>query len=63
MLRERAASRHISLNQVIIEELETVTVGKWQIADYSSLVGILGPDPEFDAILESGRQIDTDMWT
>jgi len=62
VLRERAASKHISLNQLIVDELTELTVGGRKFADFSDLVGIWGPDAELDAELESQRQIEPEMW-
>jgi hypothetical protein len=61
-LRERAAHRHQSLNQLIVEELTESTLGGRPRADFSDLVGCWTPDPEFDEILASQRQIDSDKW-
>jgi plasmid stability protein len=61
-LRDKAAQRKQSLNQVIVEELTTATVGEPRRANFEDLVGTWAPDPEFDEILASQRQIDPDMW-
>ena len=61
-LRARAASRHQSLNQVILEELTESTLGARSRADFSDLVGRWTPDPGFDEILAAQRQIDWDKW-
>lgn len=61
-LRERAARRKQSLNQVIVEELTEATIGQRPRADFSDLVGRWTPDPAFDEILAAQRQIDWDKW-
>ena len=61
-LRERAARRKQSLNQLIVDELAAVTIGDKPRADFSDLVGRWTPDPAFDEILASQRQIDWDRW-
>jgi hypothetical protein len=61
-LRRKAAKRKISLNQLIVEELSEAAVGASRRADFSDLAGKWTPDPTFDAILASGRQIDRDKW-
>ena len=60
-LREKAAKRKQSLNQVILDELAAAT-GAVQYEDFSDLVGTWAPDPEFDKILEEQRQIDPEKW-
>jgi hypothetical protein len=62
VLRKRAAEAKKSLNQVIVDELTRATVGAPRRADFSDMVGRLTPDPEFDEILASQRQIDWDNW-
>jgi hypothetical protein len=62
MLRQKAARRHQSLNQVILDELVEATIGRKARADFSDLVGRLTPDPAFDEILAAQRQIDWDRW-
>jgi hypothetical protein len=62
ILRQRAAQRRQSLNQVILDELTAVTVGRRQRADFSDLVGRWIADPSFDEILAAQRQIDWDKW-
>lgn len=62
ILRQKAAQRKQSLNQVILDELTVATVGRKQRADFSDLVGQWTPDPAFDEILASQRQIDWDKW-
>jgi hypothetical protein len=61
-LRKKAAQRKQSVNQVIIDELTRATIGRVQKADFSDLVGRWTPDPGFDEIVASQRQIDWDMW-
>ncbi len=61
-LRKKAARRKQSLNQVILDELIEATLGRKQRADFSDLVGRWTPDPAFDEILASQRQIDWDKW-
>jgi hypothetical protein len=62
LLRRKAAQRHKSLNQLILEELSVATLGRAQRADFSDLVGKWTPDPAFDEILAAQRQIDWDKW-
>lgn len=62
VLRQKAAERKQSLNQVIIEELTAATVGRKQRADFSDLVGRWTPDPAFDEVLAAQRHIDWDKW-
>ncbi len=62
VLRQRAAQRKQSLNQLILEELTQATIGHQQRADFSDLVGRWVPDPAFDEILSAQRQIDWDKW-
>ena len=61
-LRRKAAERKQSLNQLILEELTTATMGGMQRADFSDLVGQWSPDPAFDEILAAQRRIDWDQW-
>jgi hypothetical protein len=62
VLRQKAARRKQSLNQVIVEELTAAAIGGQRRADFSSLVGRWTPDPAFDKIMAAGRQIDWDKW-
>jgi hypothetical protein len=63
VLREKAAKRGLSLNQAVVEELVVATVGRQKKADFSDLVGQWTPDPGFDEIIASQRQvIDLDKW-
>lgn len=61
-LRQKAARRKQSLNQLIVEELTSATIGGQRRADFSDLVGRWTPDPAFDEILASQRQVDWDKW-
>jgi hypothetical protein len=61
-LRQKASRHNHSLNQVILDELSRATVGLKRKADFSDLVGKWTPDPEFDEIIASQRQIDRDRW-
>jgi hypothetical protein len=62
VLRQKAAQRKQSLNQVILDELILVTVGRQHRADFSDLVGKWTPDPAFDEILAAQRTIGMDKW-
>jgi hypothetical protein len=61
-LRQKAATRKQSLNQIILEELTTATIGKPLHEDFSDLVGHWTSDPAFDQILASQRQVDPGKW-
>jgi plasmid stability protein len=61
-LRVKAAQQKQSLNRVVIDELTRALVGKPIKADFSDLVGKWAPDPEFDEVIASQRQIDADKW-
>ena len=61
-LRQKAARKKQSLNQVILDELTMATTGKKKYADFSDLVGGWVPDPGFDETIRSQRQIDWDKW-
>ena len=61
-LRRKAAQRKRSLNQVIIDELTAVTTGARKHADFHDVTGQWTPDPAFDEIVASQRQIDPDKW-
>jgi hypothetical protein len=61
-LRRKAAQRKLSLNQVIVEELTAVTTGARKRADFHDIAGKWTPDPAFDEIIASQRQIDPDKW-
>lgn len=62
ILRQKAARRKKSLNQLIVDELVEATVGRMQQTDFSDLTGRWTPDPAFDAIIAAQRQIDPDKW-
>ena len=62
VLRQKAAQRKQSLNQVILDELTVATVGRKQKADFKDLAGRWISDPAFDEILAAQRQIDWDKW-
>lgn len=62
VLRRKAARLNLSLNQLVVEELTRATVGQTAKADFSDLVGRWEPDPEFDKIVRSQRQIDWKKW-
>lgn len=62
VLRRKAATRKVSLNQIIVEELSEAALGARRRADFSDLVGKWTPDAAFDEILATGRQIDRDQW-
>ncbi len=61
-LRQKAARRKRSLNQVILEELTKATIGARRRADFSDVTRGWIPDPAFDEILAAQRQIDWDKW-
>jgi plasmid stability protein len=61
-LRQKAARRKRSLNQVILEELTEATIGGRQKADFSDVTGRWTPDAAFDKIMAAQRQIDWDKW-
>jgi len=61
-LRRKATQRRQSLNQIIVEELTAATTGVRKRADFHDVVGQWTPDPAFDEILASQRQIDADKW-
>ena len=61
-LRGKATQGKCSLNQVILDELTTATVGRKKRADFSDLAGQWTPDPAFDEILAAQRQIDPGKW-
>jgi hypothetical protein len=62
VLRQKAALRKQSLNQLVLDELTRVTIGQPVRADFSDLVGKWTPDPAFDEIIAAQRQIDWDKW-
>jgi hypothetical protein len=61
-LRKKAAERKQSLNQVLLDELVEASIGSRRKADFSDLVGRWTPDPAFDEIIASQRQIDKERW-
>jgi hypothetical protein len=61
-LRQKAARRKLSLNQVILDELTEASIGRKRRADFSDLAGRWTPDPAFDETLAAQRQIDWDQW-
>jgi len=61
-LRTRAMQLKISLNQLVVDELTRATVGHAPKADFSDLVGQWTPDPAFDEVISSQRQIDWEKW-
>jgi hypothetical protein len=61
-LRNKAAQRKVSLNQVVVDELTRAAIGRTQKSDFSALVGQWTPDPEFDEVIAAQRQIDWDKW-
>ena len=61
-LRRKAAQRKQSLNRIIVEELTAATTGLRKRADFHDVAGQWIPDPAFDDILASQRQIDPDKW-
>ena len=61
-LRAKAAQRKQSLNHVVLDELTKALIGRPVRADFSDLVGKWVPDPGFDEVIASQRQIDADKW-
>lgn len=62
VLRRKAARSKSSLNQIILEELIAATTGVRKRADFHDLAGHWMPDPAFDEIMATQRQIDPDKW-
>ena len=62
VLRQKAAQRKASLNQVVLAELVAATTGRSQRADFLDVTGPWTPDPGFDEIIAAQRQIDPDKW-
>ena len=60
-LRQKAKQRKQSLNQTIVDEL-TSSCGRKKRIDLSDIVGKWTPDPGFDEIIASQRQIDWEKW-
>jgi len=61
-LRNKAAQLKVSLNQLVVDELTRTTIGRAHKADFSGLVGQWTPDPAFDEVIASQRQIDWEKW-
>ena len=61
-LRRKAAQRKLSLNQIIVEELTAGTTAVRKRADFHDIAGQWTPDPAFDEIIATQRQIDPDKW-
>ena len=61
-LRQKAAREKRSLNQVIVEHLKAAALGRTKKSDFSDVVGKWTPDPAFDEIIASQRQIDWEKW-
>ena len=61
-LRKKAAKLKLSLNQLVVEELTRATIGRTRKSDFSDFVGQWTPDPAFDEVIASQRQIDWDKW-
>lgn len=61
-LRMKAAQRKESLNRVVLDELTRALLGNTVKEDFSDLAGKWEPDPGFDAVISSQRQIDADKW-
>lgn len=61
MTRRTSAPERPS-NLAVLDELSRSLVGKPVKADFSDLVGVSAPDPEFDELIASQRRIDPDMW-
>ena len=61
-LRQKAARRKQSLNQMIVDELTSATTGSRRKADFSDLVGRWTPDSTFDKIIRAQRRIDREEW-
>ncbi len=62
VLRQKAARQKRSLNQVIVEELTEATIGVRRKTDLWDVTGRWIPDPAFDEIMASQRQIDRAKW-
>jgi hypothetical protein len=61
-LRKKAAKLKLSLNQLVVDELTRAAIGRPRRTDFSDLVGRWIPDPAFDEVIASQRQIDWDKW-
>lgn len=62
ILRRKAAQTGKSLNQFIVDELTTFTIGHPQRANFNDVVGRWQPDPAFDEVLAAQREVDPDLW-
>jgi hypothetical protein len=60
VLRQKAARRKQSLNQVVVDELVNAAQGHKE--DFSDLTGQWTPDPAFDDIMAAQRKIDMEKW-
>ena len=56
------ALREKSLNRVILDELTPALIGRPVKVDFSDVAGQWKPDPAFDEIIASQRQIDAEKW-
>jgi plasmid stability protein len=61
-LRVTAIQRKQSLNRVVLDELTRALIGKPVKADFTDLAGQWAPDPAFDEVIASQRQIDPGKW-
>jgi plasmid stability protein len=61
-LRAKAARQKQSLNRVVLDELTRALIDNPVKADFSDLVGRWVPDPAFDEMIASQRQIDVEKW-
>jgi len=61
-LRRKATQRKLSLNRIIVEELTAGTTGVRKRADFHDVAGQWTPDPAFDEIIATQRQVDPDKW-
>jgi hypothetical protein len=61
-LRKKAVDLRRSLNQIVVDELTRATIGRSRKTDFSDLLGRWTPDPAFDEVMASQRQIDWDKW-
>ena len=61
-LRRKAAQHKLSLNQIVVEELTAGTTGLRIRANFRDVAGQWTPDPAFDEMVASQRQIDPEKW-
>jgi hypothetical protein len=61
-LRRKAEQHAQSPSQAFLDEVTAATSGCESSAEFSDLVGRWTPDPAFDAIIASQRQIDLEKW-